>query len=670
MDSAANYHVYDYLELLKLPVLLSQPWPRYQPKKLDGLRTSHPTYHRELEQAVDILKDYFENATKDTLPLNCLILGPPGAGKTFLAKKLAKSVGKPFKEHNVSLSSDPKSMLEELSRDAGGPKFVFIDEFDVTIGGSSVTRFLLDPITSDRHHQTAFVFSGSYLKNKPILERLNSNLSDFDFTRFLFDLIARENHPQMREHLLQLYQLCCWYQENRQTFTPDADLIQYLSQLHKLRDFLSRINGFIVQIPDLASPMMITEHELMLKRDSEGAQSPDIQLLEPKTAEYVRKFVVDTERIDENKARRFWRFDKSNDAILEFKHMLLTERIGYVAHLLKDYIGRLDKNKKTTYFISRQELNYLIMVPLQHNIRSLKLLIEHCLDQKDLDQKDMVQGRPNPEGLARKRVAFRLKTKSPIFPLHVGKEPYFDSPSSLWAFLTAANGGSGRAGNDVFCGHEGKGKGEDLIRLSQVRGVITLLPIPGNEPGGDEAATFWEEQNRFATSGEELFHGLQLMQDEQSKNQIDCLNGLKICLDLLNDDDSKKTHQHPYLHPLLGRIVGEYTLILNERARLQPKTKPEQTSQGESKSENTFLVDAIDVLETKNKNSGKFPKFLLDERIPRLPRLLCRTDDLRELVLWEKDWEKEDTLTKFLKRLARRDGLKTKSEKEGVVHWK
>ena len=119
--------IYDYVKLLAAPLLPTQPWPHYKPKGLKGLTTSHPSYREELATAVKLLNDYFKNATKNSPPLNCLILGPPGAGKTFLAKQLAKSVDKPFEEHNVSLSSDPKSMLDELSKHAGGPNFVFID---------------------------------------------------------------------------------------------------------------------------------------------------------------------------------------------------------------------------------------------------------------------------------------------------------------------------------------------------------------------------------------------------------------------------------------------------------------------------------------------------------------------------------------------------------------
>lgn len=639
MGSAVNH--YDYLELLRRPFLLPQPWPRYKPKGLGAMKTSHPTYRNEIEKAVSALKRYFDGGNKNTEPLNCLILGPPGAGKTFLAKKLAASAKVPFKEHNVSLSSDPKSMLDELSKDAGGPKFVFIDEFDVTIGGSSVTRFLLDPITSDKHHQTAFVFSGSYLKNKPILERLNSNLSDFDFTRFLFHLIARQANRKTREHLLQLYQLCCLYQENRQTFTPDADLIQYLSQLHKLRDFLSRINGFIVQIPDLASPMMVTAHELILKRNFYSDRSRDIRLLEPKTAEYVRKFVEDTEPEDEKHGRGFRRFDGPNSAILDFKHMLLTERIGHVTLQLHEYIDDLDKSKNTTYFIKRQDLNYLIMVPLQHNIRSLKLLIKHCMDQEEINEK-----RPGAEGLARKCVELGLNTGSPIFPLHIGKEPYFDSPSQLWAFLATVNDKDQTPGEGVFSIENG----EEVIRVSQVKGVITVLLIPNGNSGDDEV-TFWKTQERF--SGEELFHGIQLMGHMPSENEPRLWeNGLMIQLDLLKGDDTSNVPQSPYLHPLLGRLMGEYTLILKTGDKPQPEKK--------------FLVNVIDQLEKKNEKSGKRPNFLIDERQSGLPRLFCRTEALYDLVLWENniEWPVKD-LDKFLTNAS----LKKTLEEDGGVHW-
>jgi hypothetical protein len=278
--------------------------------------------------------------------------------------------------------------------------------------------------------RTAFVFSGSYLKSKTILNRLNGNLSDFD-------LISRQTNEQLRAQLVQIYEMCCLYQKSRHDLAPDADILQYLSQLHKLRDFLSRINGFILEIPDIASPMMITDNSLILDRDllrrdnSTGAFKYGLRLREFRTAQAVIEFV---KNMKPHGARQgFPVFENPNDSLLEFKHMLLKERLRLALQFLGKRIKQTSKPHQS-YFMARQCLNFLAMVPLQHNIRSLRHIIDQCLIERsfwNLQSSEFMQGLPDCE--------LRLNVESPILDMHLAPEPYFASPRVLWEFIRTAN---------------------------------------------------------------------------------------------------------------------------------------------------------------------------------------------------------------------------------------
>ncbi|MGQ0557150.1 MAG: ATP-binding protein [Nitrospiraceae bacterium] len=547
---------FNYLQLIKHKTLPPLSYPRYRPLGFKELTTSHPAYRDELEQATKKLNTYFKTASKTSSPLNCLILGPPGAGKTYLVKQLAKSleVPVPFHELNVSLSSDPKSMLEELAKHSGEPKLVFIDEFDVTIAGSSVVRFLLDPMTSKKHHQTAFVFSGSYLKSLPILQRLNSKLSDFDLPRFLLDLIAKTDDTMQRKELGRLYSVCCLHQDNRSGITPDSDEVQYLNTLHKLRDFLSRINGFIVQIPDITSPMMITDHPLQL-HDSYDHEKPGkdvIQLLSSKTAGHVRLFVD---------ATKSWSFRSPNNAILQYKHMLLTERFGLVKLLLDEYVQKQSGNRKA-FFIQRQDLNYLIMAPLQHNVRSLRFLIEQCINCVSITKiNHLTLWTQLPEGHYFLPFFLELDVESDSAALHVGKEPYFQNPARLWSFLRASN-----------CTKEQFPDGEELLCLSEIRNVLTVYLCGDATAAGLDSlqqllALYMEgdEQDR-------LFHSIQVIPASAENREGIAIRGNgtfetvpRLKNIVLEDTLASQENFH-----LLSRSWGEYVLFLTNRNMVTP----------------------------------------------------------------------------------------------------
>lgn len=56
------------------------------------------------------------------------------------------------------LDSDAQVILAKIGAARKRPRVVFLDEFDVTVDGSSVVRYLLDPITRKEHAKTVFIF--------------------------------------------------------------------------------------------------------------------------------------------------------------------------------------------------------------------------------------------------------------------------------------------------------------------------------------------------------------------------------------------------------------------------------------------------------------------------------------------------------------------------------
>jgi hypothetical protein len=190
---------------------------------LGKLYTVNSVYRRDLVKAQYDLYEYFNRSLHR--PFNCLLLGPPGSGKSFIAKQLADfenradfaqlsdfgidtkagglQPGGPsdrvtrakFFEYNLSQLHRPDEITQifrDIARLAAEPKIVLLDEFDVKIGSSSVIRYLIEPmydgkVAGTELGKTAFIFSGSYLSNKELLGRLQREKSQIDLPKFMFD---------------------------------------------------------------------------------------------------------------------------------------------------------------------------------------------------------------------------------------------------------------------------------------------------------------------------------------------------------------------------------------------------------------------------------------------------------------------------------------------------
>ena len=88
---------FDYLKSLhKLPLhdtktLQCALPPKIYSPALADVASCHPVYSSQLKGAKSLLRSYFDDKIRGQSPLNCLLLGPPGAGKTFIAEAIGKS---------------------------------------------------------------------------------------------------------------------------------------------------------------------------------------------------------------------------------------------------------------------------------------------------------------------------------------------------------------------------------------------------------------------------------------------------------------------------------------------------------------------------------------------------------------------------------------------------
>jgi hypothetical protein len=396
---------------------------------LKNYETANPVHANQTKAAANTLKNHFEQG-KPTRPLNSLILGPAGSGKSYLAKQFKAATGSEYREFNLSQCESPGHIKEcfdqigdLLIKNEEAKVIAFFDEFDVRIGGISAVQFLIQPMSDGKDSKNrdlsraAFIFSGSYLKDRHIFDSISASGEGIDLIGFLYDAFLHSRPEQNCQDIFRdLLDATTKYYPIRRQNLPTTNALEYVRSLEKINDFISRINGFVVTLPDLGSPLNATRDRFSVELERLEIQqaNPDrsvaLQLIE----------LVDGLR-NEQDPKRFLDYPDPYQPILEFKNLILLDRLSRVISMLLDRYCGYPKKKGLSVQIRRSLLGFLATVPLLHGMRSLKTLTDTVKKHPD---ETVTTFELNSEDLLRR---------------HIADYHEYATPERMWLLLQAKN---------------------------------------------------------------------------------------------------------------------------------------------------------------------------------------------------------------------------------------
>lgn len=349
---------------------------------------SLPHVDAQLEAAVKRLVDYLDSSASK--PLTNLILGPPGAGKSHVARKLHSEISTrvkcEFLELNFADVADYQGVSAMWQRiisliSQGHMPFVLVDECDVTLHGSSLLRFLINPMYGgsflDRNgtpfaiKKCVFIFCGSHLRSRSILRQIQGGVCEVDIVALYFDLMMHYRRLGLASlsHQKQIMFQTLSQAKPFAAYGGEAGSLGYLLRLEKLQDFLSRVNGFVIELPDLSKPLELCAGiRYHLCDASFTADKP------PTVAELRLSDTTEFENIKD-----FWTLHdhygshaKPYMPLLAYKRALVAERLSRARKFIADY-------RYNDQDIKPADVAYLGTAWLRHGMRSLETIVGHMI---------------------------------------------------------------------------------------------------------------------------------------------------------------------------------------------------------------------------------------------------------------------------------------------------